>query len=86
LEQLRLKKFGIFGMTFVVLHVLFHVVECLIIPTALVALGGRVTQEDAAAVSKSALVVPVDEAEPAANTSTLLVDFHQSLQMFGLEL
>lgn len=63
-----------------ILHVLFHVVECLVLPAALVALGGHAVEEDAAATSESAMVVPAEEIEPTADASSLLVDFHESLR------
>ena len=34
------------------LHILFHVVECLILPSLLVALGGHAVEEDAIAKSQ----------------------------------
>lgn len=63
-----------------ILHILFHVVECLVLPAALVALGGHAVEEDAAAAtSESAMVVPAEEIEPTVDASSLLVDFRKSL-------
>lgn len=80
LERFRLKKFGAVGVVLMILHVLFHIVECLVLPAALVALGGHAVEEDAAAVSESVMTVPAEEIELATDTSSLLVDFHESLQ------
>lgn len=73
-------------MTLMVLHVLLHIVECLVVPAVLVALGGQATHEDAAAVSESAEIVPAAGAKLPVNTPGLLVDFDQSLQILRLEL
>lgn len=80
LERFRLKKFGVAGAILMILHILFHVVECLVLPAALVALGGHAVEEDAAAVSESVIVVSDEEVEPTVSASSLLVDFHESLQ------
>ncbi len=69
-----------------ILHVLFHVVECLVLPAALVALGGHAVEEDAAAVSESVMTVPAEEVEPTADTSSLLVDFRKSLRSLRIPL
>lgn len=36
-QSLRAKRLGAFGVVLMVLHILFHVVECLLIPALLVA-------------------------------------------------
>ncbi len=40
-----------------VLHLLFHVAECLILPSLLVGLGGHLTEEPVAAASSESAVV-----------------------------
>lgn len=69
-----------------VLHILFHVVECLVLPTVFVALGGHAVEEQAAAAGESVLVVYAEDEknEPDLPVSKL-VDFRQSLAR-GLEL
>ncbi len=46
------KKVGIFGVVFMGLHLLFHVFELLILPSALVLFGGHLAEEPATATSK----------------------------------
>lgn len=50
-QSLRVKKLGALGVVLMVLHILFHIVECLLIPALLVAFHGQETQPAAAASS-----------------------------------
>lgn len=70
------------------LHVLFHVVECLVLPAMLVALGGHAVEEQAAATGESALIVYAEEREDEPDLpANQLVDFQKSLvQGLGLRL
>lgn len=43
-QSLRVKKLGALGVVLMVLHILFHVVECLLIPALLVAFHDQETQ------------------------------------------
>lgn len=86
-----MKKFGILGAVLMGAHVLFHVVECLVLPTVIVALSGHAVEEQAAAADGSVMVQEeVAEGEEAAHVgwsyavSGGLVDFQESLR--GLEL
>lgn len=40
-----------------VLHILFHVIECLILPSILVAFGGHLTEESAVAIDKTETLI-----------------------------
>lgn len=48
------KKFGLFGAVLMGLHILFHVLECLLLPGILVAFGGHAVEENATAISDAA--------------------------------
>ena len=48
----QVKRVGIVGAILVVLHLLFHLVEFLILPTVFVALGGHAAEAPAVAVSE----------------------------------
>lgn len=69
LGRLKVKKMGILGVVLMGAHVLFHVVECLILPSILVALGGHLAEEPAAAVeqSESAMISQVEAQSGAKN-------------------
>lgn len=56
-EHFRVKKLGILGVTLMVLHILFHVVECLILPSILVAFSGHLAEESAQATDTPSIVV-----------------------------
>lgn len=47
----NIRKLGWLGVTFMVLHLLFHVVECLLLPSIIVAIGGHLNEEPAAAIA-----------------------------------
>lgn len=51
LKKLRAKKLGALGAVLMGLHILWHVVECLVLPAVLVALGGHAIADDAEAAS-----------------------------------
>lgn len=64
------------------LHVMFHVVECLVLPAVFVALGGRVVEEQAAAADESVIMSPVDmDNAPATRTSTGFLSFNESQRL-----
>lgn len=64
LKSFRAKKLGLVGGIFFVLHLLFHVVECLLLPSILVGLGGHLAEEPAAATGgESAIIERGTEAE-----------------------
>lgn len=56
LGLLRARKLGLVGVTLFVLHLLFHVVECLIVPSIIVGLGGHLAEDSAAATSGEQIV------------------------------
>lgn len=62
-------------MVFFVLHLLFHVVECLIIPSILVGLGGHLTEDSAAAID----VEPVVEEAEVETEYRPRYDFQQDV-------
>ncbi len=53
----RVKKLGLAGGIFLILHLLFHLVECLVLPSILVGLGGHLAEESAVATSGEATIV-----------------------------
>lgn len=60
-----MKKLGFAGGVFLVLHLLFHVAECLILPSILVGLGGHLSEESAAATDgESSIVEEIPETDP----------------------
>lgn len=66
LHRFHAKKFGIFGVTLMALHILFHVVECLILPSLFVAFSGHLHEEDALAASPEAIVTEADNTTSTA--------------------
>ena len=48
----RVRRVGALGAILMVLHLLFHLVEFLVLPAALVAFGGHATEEPAVATSE----------------------------------
>lgn len=56
-KSIRVKKLGLAGGIFLVLHLLFHVVECLILPSILVGLGGHLAEESAAATNGEPVII-----------------------------
>lgn len=56
-KSLHFKKLGFAGGVFLVLHLLFHVVECLVLPSILVGLGGHLAEETAVATDGESIVV-----------------------------
>lgn len=70
LKKFRAKKLGALGVILMGLHILWHVVECLILPAVLVALGGQAVADDAEAASVDAYT-EVDVAPESAETSEL---------------
>lgn len=83
--SLRLKKLGALGAVLMILHLLFHVVECLLVPAILVAIHQQSVQAEAAArpVTAEALV------EPVLGTSYLPlrdVDFAESRYRYEIPL
>lgn len=80
LRRLRGKKVGLLGLTLMGLHILFHVVECLVLPAAFIALGGHAVEEQAAATSGEVQTVdPGDEEGQDSLASSCLVSFEDSL-------
>lgn len=51
LHRLKVRKMGVVGVILMGLHILFHVIECLVLPSILVAFGGHLTEEPVAADS-----------------------------------
>ena len=51
LKKFRAKKLGALGVVLMGLHILWHAVECLVLPAVLVALGGQAVADDAEAAS-----------------------------------
>lgn len=70
LAKLRARKLSFLGIALFIAHLLFHVVECLILPSALVALGGHLHEHSAAAAEPSAITSSAEDfARPAFFTS-----------------
>ncbi len=62
------------------LHILFHVVECLVLPAAFIALGGHAVEERAAATSGEVQMASLDDEERQDSlASSCLVSFEESL-------
>lgn len=80
LQRFRVRKFGALGIVLMVLHVLFHVAECLVFPAILVALGGRAAEEQAAATGEITTAIIEESAGASYSLTQDLVDFQQSLQ------
>lgn len=58
-----MRRVGVLGVTLMVLHILFHVVECLILPSILVAFGGHIAEENVLAAEDASVdIVEVVEA------------------------
>lgn len=72
LHRFRVKKFGLLGAALMILHILFHVVECLLLPSIFVALGGHLHEEDALATSSGAIIIEAD-----TTTSTICWHYQQ---------
>lgn len=69
-QSLRVKKLGVLGVVLMILHILFHVVECLLIPTLLVAIHDQETQPATAASSSEQPVVDLQiEYSPLTETN-----------------
>lgn len=54
-QHFRVKKLGLAGVIFMGLHILFHVVECLILPSILVTFGGHLAEEPAQAADPAVM-------------------------------
>lgn len=54
------KRLGIFGVTLMVGHFLFHVVECLVLPAILMGVGGHIAGDDALAASEKVATQGID--------------------------
>lgn len=62
------------------LHILFHVVECLVLPAVFIALGGHAVEEQAAAMSGEVQMVSLnDEEDHNSLASSCLISFEESL-------
>lgn len=79
----RAKRLGIFGIFLMGLHILFHIVECLVLPALLVGLGNQVnTASEKENIGIQEQVNPVFDSlwqENSLSDSTLLISFSQSL-------
>lgn len=66
------------------LHILLHVVECLVLPAMLVGLSGHAAEESAMATESSVMTeITGDEEYPREDWSHCgLVDFQQSLCLY----
>jgi len=83
-----MKRWGVFGVALMGLHILFHVVECLVLPAILVALGGHAVEERAVAKDgESGVERSIVEISTANDLvpRTQLLDFQQSLESLALE-
>lgn len=61
LAKLRTRKLGLLGMILFGLHLLFHVVECLILPAIIVGFSGHAHNHDTIAVEETAEVIQVEQ-------------------------
>lgn len=70
------KKFGVFGAFLMVGHILFHVVECLIVPALLVAWSGHALEETGTTSGEEAVVGAkiVEAPELESENSVLWLD------------
>ena len=65
-QKFRLQKLGVLGAILMILHVLFHVVECLLVPAILVAIHQQTVQPDT--IERPAVTTSV---EPVLGTGYL---------------
>lgn len=70
-KHLKARKLGFVGGAFLVLHLLFHVLECLILPSILVGLGGHFAEEPVSAISEERVL----SSEELAATQKWRYDF-----------
>lgn len=90
LERLRAKtgkRLGALGATFMILHLLFHVVECIVVPAILVGINQQISTEDAVATSETQTVTEGDSSvdETAYSSYDLLSwDFADASQKLTL--
>ena len=80
----NVRKLGWLGATFMVLHLLFHVVECLVLPSVLIVLGGHLNEEPAVAITVEERL-NIDEPTKTSNhpqpnlcSNLILCDFNLS--------
>lgn len=52
-----MKRFGMLGVVLMGLHILFHVIECLVLPSIFVALSSHLSEEQAMAANNDSEVV-----------------------------
>ena len=76
-KKFRAKKLGLVGVVLMGLHILFHVVECLVLPAILVAFSGA--HDEATATNETVEVVELDEAETVHMSFELTGQFGSSL-------
>ena len=72
LKSLKAGKLGFFGVLLLVLHFLFHVVECLVLPAVLVGLGGHFTEAPAVALEQTQTAPATPLPSLTSHTPTLL--------------
>ncbi len=63
LSHFRFKRAGIIGVVLMGLHLLFHVVECLVLPSILLSFGGHLHDESASALDQTTSEVMAVETE-----------------------
>ena len=80
----RAKRLGVLGIFLMVAHILFHVVECLVLPAVLVGLGSQASatsESENIEIQEPINCVPDSlwQGSWSFGESTLLVNFEQSL-------
>lgn len=90
LERLRAKtgkRLGMLGATFMVLHLFFHVVECIIVPAILLSINQRIATEDVAATDNSSSIISHETPEAEDNFASQSIvnwDFACATQYLNL--
>lgn len=79
LHQLKAGKLGLLGGIFLVLHLLFHVAECMVLPALIVAFRG----ETVATSELSEQEATEYSALPQPHRSVLYVEFRTSLEIYS---
>lgn len=78
LQRFRMKKLGAVGVVLMGLHILFHIVECLVLPSILVAFSGHLAEETAQAADP-AVMAEVDSPSVPESPQLKICFTHNSL-------
>lgn len=81
LKLFRARRVGLAGVIILVLHALFHVVECLILPSLIIGFSGHLHEAPAAAESLEAQEASLEIERTEFNTRITLYSFEDSLEL-----